>query len=558
MAGFIRGILWGGVVAVGGLLVVSQIAPPVRPPVPGMPPADVANAPLAPTPTPAPASEVMPDPTPKPEVAAATVDEPVGNLPAASGGLAGAEAPATPSAEASAPVPQAAVEAPEGSAETGPDAASGPEVESQAPAAQKPAEVEPPPQAPDAGPATLPVGSGVAGLTDPAAADGTVVPPPAPQQAPEPPPSDAPDSGLATAVLPEATMPSEAPGTVPGQIADAPIAVPPGAPTAPSGELAPGAAELPPPPLAVPPSDEALLEPAPEDVAPPVTRIVPGEPVPSLPAPRPGLSNTAEGVITGRLPRIGDPPGDKAGTDATGPGAQPMPEPALDPEDDATLPPLQRFARPFENPDRKPLFAVLLEDEGGEVDRAALAALALPLTIVIDPLSEGAADRAALWRAAGQEIVLSAASLPERATPGDLEQIFQALANRLPEAVAVIDPTGGEFQSDRSLAAQIVPILAEQGRGLVTFDQGLNAADQVAQREGLAATTVFRRFDLDNAGSPAVKRYLDRAVFRAAQEGQVAVIGALRPEIVAGLLEWTVEGRASTVALAPLSALLSR
>jgi polysaccharide deacetylase 2 family uncharacterized protein YibQ len=54
-----------------------------------------------------------------------------------------------------------------------------------------------------------------------------------------------------------------------------------------------------------------------------------------------------------------------------------------------------------------------------------------------------------------------------------------------------------------------------------------------------------------------IRRYLDRAAFKAAQEGRVVVVGRTRPETVAALLEWTVEGRAATVALAPLTAALS-
>ena len=50
---------------------------------------------------------------------------------------------------------------------------------------------------------------------------------------------------------------------------------------------------------------------------------------------------------------------------------------------------------------------------------------------------------------------------------------------------------------------------------------------------------------------------VDRAAFKAAQEGKVAVIGTARPETIAALLEWSVEGRSSTVALAPITALMA-
>ena len=52
------------------------------------------------------------------------------------------------------------------------------------------------------------------------------------------------------------------------------------------------------------------------------------------------------------------------------------------------------------------------------------------------------------------------------------------------------------------------------------------------------------------------RRYLDRAAFKAAQEGRVVVQGTTRPETVQALLEWTVEGRAGSVELAPASAVL--
>ena len=149
-----------------------------------------------------------------------------------------------------------------------------------------------------------------------------------------------------------------------------------------------------------------------------------------------------------------------------------------------------------------------------------------------------------------------ATGIPAGATAADLEQTFQALATGLPEAVAVIDLASGGFQDDRGLAAQIVPIVKAQGRGLITFDRGLNAADQVARREDVPAATVFRQIDAEGEEIPTIRRYLDRAAFKAAQEGRVTVLGSARPETVAAILEWTIEGRAASVALAPASAVM--
>jgi len=102
-----------------------------------------------------------------------------------------------------------------------------------------------------------------------------------------------------------------------------------------------------------------------------------------------------------------------------------------------------------------------------------------------------------------------------------------------------------------------VPIIKDQGRGLVTFDAGLNAADQVARREDVAAAVIFR--DLDGAGedTPLIRRYLDRAAFKAAQEGRVVVVGTTRPETIAALIEWSIEGKGAAVALAPITAVLA-
>lgn len=532
--GFVRGVLWGSLAAAGGLVVVSQVAGPVP-----VQRADLGQSDAAPLAVPVGDS---------PESAA---PEAVALAPVEAAPLEPeAVEPAPAAEEAEADLPDAVT----------PDA---PLMAPEAPASSDSADAQ----------AGLPVLPGPADVP-PSAVPQTAVPqsdalpanvtPPA--EPPVAPPSEAPAGRMATAgqvnPLPDAPAPGDAPMTT----------VQPGAPGLPQAEGAPAPADLPPPPPLTP-DEEALLLPLPDDVPEdgteatlvdptpepmPLPEPLPEQPVPA-PAeppstgqgsliPAPELRDQAAGVVTGRLPRIGvDPAPGSAGdpvavTDAAG-------------EDDAT--PLRRYARPFNNATQKPLFAILLQDDGEEsVNRAELAALDLPLSIVIDPLSDGAAARAAIWRAGGQEVVMAGTGIPVGAGPGDLEQSFQVLASRLPEAVAVIDADGSAFQNDRPRAAQVVPILAEQGRGLVTFDQGLNAADQVARREGLPAATIFRRIDGEGEDSPVIRRYLDRAAFKAAQEGRVIVIGTLRPETVAGVLEWAIEGRASTVTLAPISAML--
>ncbi|WP_145104592.1 polysaccharide deacteylase family 2 protein [Cereibacter sediminicola] len=298
-------------------------------------------------------------------------------------------------------------------------------------------------------------------------------------------------------------------------------------PGVPSAEADPAAAELPPPPPLTP-EEEAMLADAAGITDPARPRMIEADP-PRTPA---------DGS---RLPRIGDP--DPA-TSATA-------EPETDP------PPIRRYARPFENPMQKPLFAVLLRDTGGPgLDREALAGLPFPVTFVIDPQEPGAATAAAMYRAAGHEVLMLATGLPEGATAADAEVMLESAALAVPEAVGMIDLPSGGFQEARTLATQVVGILESQGRGLVTHDRGLNAADQVARRQSLPAAVVFRSLDAEGANAAEIRRVLDRAAFKAAQDGRVAVYGDTRPETLQGLLEWTVEGRADAVALAPVTALM--
>lgn len=273
--------------------------------------------------------------------------------------------------------------------------------------------------------------------------------------------------------------------------------------------------------------------------------------------PTPGLGGTVDGVTTGRLPRIGDAPAAPDGEIVPATKANPDGSTAIITDGGADLPPLQKYARKFDNPDEKPLFAIILIDTGGtDIDRAALAALPFAVTFALDPLAENVEQASKIYRDAGQEVIMVATGIPAGATASDLEVTFQAHANVLPEAVAVLDTEFGAFQADRPRATQVVPILKAQGRGLISWDRGLNAADQVARRDGLAAGLVFRKLDGNGENKAAVRRALDRAAFKAAQDGRVIVIGQTQPDTVAALMAWVTDARAASVALAPVSAAL--
>ncbi|NUB43721.1 divergent polysaccharide deacetylase family protein [Fertoebacter nigrum] len=616
--GFVAGVVWGSVVAALGLVVASQVAVPPgqggpvavaipaqekvapadAPPGPGTLPAatpPAATPPLATPPQATPPAPEVPAPslpaTPEAEAGAALPSEPgaadagpvaaaepaAGDQPAAETGTAAergadqapaqsaapedaakdrvalpetadtpdvAAAPevagggtvsqsdAAPAPDTAATQPPVAADLPAAGAVGEPSAVTPAETPSGSTAEAVPPAVDPvPPRAPDSAPSAPepqplpPAAEGAVALGDsPAApaADAATTPPPQPDTASAAAPA-ALEPPAAPVAPPAGAGPAALPGPDGGTAATADLAPP----AEPSPEVAPGGADLPPPPP-LSAAEEARLAALALD--------------PTLPIP--GLDGDASGVTVGRLPRIGE-------------SAAVAPAPVIAPGDD-TRPPVERYSRPFENPVAKPLFALLLRDTGGpDVDRTALAALPFPVSFVIDPLAPDAGTAAAIYRAAGQEVLMLATGIPAGATAADLEVTFAAHATALPEAVAVIDLPDDGFQDSAQLAGEVATLVQAQGRGLMTYERGLNPADQVARRQGVPAATVFRTLDAEDEASPAIRRYLDRAAFKAAQEGRVAVIGTTRPETVAALLEWSVEGRASSVALAPASAVLA-
>ena len=573
---FVLGMLTGGALVAGGFLIGSAVFPP-QPSSPANDPAaplaaEQATSPegMAPVPEPvAEAPEAVPAPTPEaaPAVEAPATDqaeaapaepvppaaEPEAETEAAAPGdtpapaePATSESPASAAAEPASPTPVApevvappavASSSQDGTAETAPPVVAEvakpdlpptplllPQLETDAVLAALDDSATPLPEPEALAPADpTPPAEAVPAATP---AEPEVVAEPAPEPAPEASPEPAPELAEAAPApeLPSEPTP-EAPvvDAMPGQTID-------------DGTTArlPGTAATQMPgnrPASLPGTE------APPELV-PVTEAESAEIIPA-----PGLGNATEGVITGRLPRIGDAPEVEATPDET---AAPDTRP------------IAQFAASFENPEGKPTLAIVLVDPGtADLDRAGLAALPFPVSFALDPLDPATPERAAIYRAAGKEVVMLANGIAEGAQASDVEVSFQTMAQGLPEAVAVMDLPQPVFQNTRPLASLVVPVIGAQGRGLLTWDQGLNAADQVARRDGIEAAVIFR--DLASAGedSIAIRRVLDRAVFKAGQDGRVALAGTASAATVAALLEWTVEGRAAMVALAPLTAVMT-
>ena len=271
----------------------------------------------------------------------------------------------------------------------------------------------------------------------------------------------------------------------------------------------------------------------------PVTTVdrVPGTTFDSVPGTIPGTGS--------RLPVIG--------------AEDPAPQSPTAPElpDQPQLPPIQAFAAPFDNPDDKPLMSIILIDGPESVGREALADFPYPLTFAIDPTQPDAAARMHAYRAAGFEVV-ALVDLPAAALPTDAEVSLAAGLNTLNHAVAILEGTGTGIQGNRPLSDQVTEIVGQTGHGLITQDNGLNTVPKLAEREGVPTAIVFRDFDGAGQTPTVMRRFLDQAAFRAGQQGAVVMLGRVQPDTVSALLLWGLQDRASRVALAPITAVLSK
>ncbi|MEP2889249.1 divergent polysaccharide deacetylase family protein [Tateyamaria sp.] len=273
-----------------------------------------------------------------------------------------------------------------------------------------------------------------------------------------------------------------------------------------------------------------------------------------------GLPNAQEPSAEAR-PRIGRPgvslvdrntPDDAASPEAEA-------EPSDSSETDARA--IVAHAAPFDNPDDKPLMAIVLIDSGidltgGPVGLAALRSFPYPLTFAVDASLSDANTRMADYRAEGFE-VMALLDLPQGATPVDAEVSLSVAIDVVPEAVAIMEGTGNGVQETRETGDQIAQAVLATGHGLVLQSKGLNTTQKLAAREGVPAGLVFRDFDSADQTPTVIRRFLDQAAFRAGQEGGVIMVGRVRPDTISALLLWGLQDRAERVALAPISAVLT-
>jgi hypothetical protein len=244
-------------------------------------------------------------------------------------------------------------------------------------------------------------------------------------------------------------------------------------------------------------------------------------------------------------------------------GAVPSSEPAGEEaaiveaeEAEEDLPALRQFAASFENTEDLPLMSLVLVDNGAVAGAAAeIATLGFTPTIVIDALAVDAADKMAEYRAAGLEVAMQI-SLPEGAQPTDVEVVFAAAFDVLPEAVLLFSDGTGILQGNRNVTRQAMAVLAAEGRGFVAVQRGLGSAVRDAEDADVPAATVARQIDGNGAAQNAIVRALDQAAFRARQSGGAVLTGTVTQETLAALQEWAGTVDRDQLLIAPASALL--
>ncbi|KIN61321.1 YibQ protein [Sulfitobacter noctilucae] len=384
---------------------------------------------------------------------------------------------------------------------------------------------------------TEPAETPQAGTPDPVEAQSD--PAEAPSDSVEAPSDAAEPSAPDTAVADDTVPPAE----------DAPDQTPEPAPLDPP-QVAQGASDPVDPPAAVSPP------PAEQEDAPPQVAMLAPSARPQIGTPAVSLTDRSSGVIINR-------PTDEEEAAQT-PGVTVITDSGAVAEAAAQgdVAPLVRNAEPFANPDNKPLMSVVLIDDGstptnGTAGIAALRSFPYTLSIAVDSALPDAAERMALYRTAGFE-VLAMIDLPAGAQPLDVETTFGATLSQMREVVGVLEGPSGGLQPSRDVSDQVIAVLAQSGHGMVTQDKGLNTMPNLARKQGVLADPIFRDFDSKGQTAQVIRRFLDQAAFKAGQEGAVIMLGRMRPDTISALLLWGLQDRAGQVALAPISALLTR
>lgn len=359
-----------------------------------------------------------------------------------------------------------------------------------------------------AGPPGLPPAS------QPLAASPAAAPAPEVAQTPEAAPT--PQTPPAVAATP---APEPAPEAAP-VVEDAPAAAPAADTSAPAAP--PAAPDLPDTGQVAPPASTDT--PAPQTAPAPAAPAVIGTATPAAPA-----------ITAAPIP-----------VNRPAPPAPPA-SPEVDPQPRGGV--LAEFAIEFSRPEQGgALLGIVLRDDPALIDAPAqIAALPVPVSVVLDLTSADVSERMRAYRAAGLEVLVTT-PLPQGASPADVSVTYELARAQVPQAVAVFATGAGADGVDPVATDSLMGLLAADGRGLVLMQAGLGTALRQADTAGVAA--VAASHDLTRGDG---QRLLDQAAFRARQTGQNVLAGTIDPQTLDLLRNWDAQGQ---VTIVPVSLLL--
>lgn len=276
---------------------------------------------------------------------------------------------------------------------------------------------------------------------------------------------------------------------------------------------------------------------------------LPGQSAPAIGKPSAPLIGRDGTIPIRRLPAVGGSQSAASGSEAEQ-GAEGT---AMS---DASLPPFERFAAETDVPLEEAMLAVVLIDDGsGPFGPETVESFPFPVSIAIAASHPDAAAAARAYRARGFE-VLAMAGAPEGAQASDVEVSLEGALAAVPEAIGILEDPRSGLQASRSVSDQAADFLKASGHGLVMLPNGLNTAQALALRAGVPSASVFRDFDGEGQDTRVMGRFLDQAAFKARQEGGVVMLGRLRADTVSALVLWSLQDRANSVSLVPVSAIL--
>ena len=307
-----------------------------------------------------------------------------------------------------------------------------------------------------------------------------------------------------------------------------------------------------PPPVAV----AQRVQPAPSPTGPviqarPRVRVVRSDETGASAAPTPAPTGTL-GIVTETIPvlRLGE--ASSTSIDDATPEA--LEDAALEePADESAL---ALYGAIYEGDVDAPKAVIALMDTPrGPALVDELAEIGFAPLIILDPLQSNVLSRATTYQEAGAEIAVEL-FLPRRATFADVDVSFQVSVGALPQSLALFFNGRGPLQSNRELAAALMPSLAERGMGLVAVQSGFGTTLRIAEDAGVPNLAVTRSMIGDHDNPVGMRRAIDGVALRARQTGQAVLLAELRPEVLEVLADWARDLRTDPLELAPLSAIM--